>query len=63
MNRFKERREQLKLTAEEASVRIGITVGTLYSWERGETKPHAESLIKMARAYDTTADWLLGLSE
>lgn len=62
-NRFKERREQLHLTAEEAAVKVGCTLGTLYSWERGDTKPHADSLAKMAKAYAVSADWLLGLTE
>lgn len=62
-NRFKERREDLHITAEQAASAIGVTVGTLYSWERGDTKPNAEPLRRMAIAYDVSADWLLGLDE
>lgn len=62
-NRFKERREALGLTAEQAAVKIGCTLGTLYSWERGDTRPQYESLARMATAYRTSADWLLGLTD
>lgn len=62
-NRYKERREQLHLTAEEAAAKCNCTLGTLYSWERGDTKPQADSLARMARAYGVSADWLLGLTD
>lgn len=62
-NRFKERRKELHLSAEEAAVKIGCKLGTLYSWERGDTKPQAESLANVAKAYDVSTDWLLDLTE
>ena len=55
-NRFKERREDLRMTAEQAASVIGVTVWTLYSWERGDTKPNAEPLKRMAIAYNVSAD-------
>lgn len=62
-NRFKERRNELGLTAEQAAVKIGVTLGTLYSWERGDTKPNAKALADMAVAYNISADWLIGLKK
>ncbi|SDR68735.1 helix-turn-helix transcriptional regulator [Parafannyhessea umbonata] len=62
-NRFKERRNELGLSAEQAAVKIGVTLGTLYSWERGDTKPNAKKLADMAVAYEVSADWLIGLEK
>lgn len=36
---------------------------TVASWERGESKPSASTLVELAKLYNVSVDWLLGLSE
>lgn len=60
-NRFKQRRKEVGLTAEQAAVKLGVSLGTLYSWERGDTQPRADTLARMVHVYGVTSDWLLGI--
>jgi len=36
---------------------------SMYDWKRGRTKPSAEAIIKIARYFGVTSDYLLGLSD
>lgn len=60
--RYREARERAGLKPEEACVRLGISISTLYNWEKGRTKPDARDLRAMAEAYGTSADYLLGMA-
>lgn len=59
--RLKEARTRLRIaTIEEAAARIGMSASTLYKYEAG-SPPGSIALIKIAKAYQVSADWLLGL--
>lgn len=60
-NRYREGRESRGMSTDEAASRIGVTAATMRSWETGRTAPSAVSLAAMARCYDVSSDWLLGL--
>ena len=60
--RYREARERAGLKPEEACVRLGISIGTLYNWEGGKTTPAADNVRAMATVYQTSADYLLGIA-
>lgn len=47
---------------EDAAKQAGLSVNTLKSYEYGKFVPSALNLASLARAYQVTSDWLLGLS-
>ncbi|MCI8531468.1 MAG: helix-turn-helix transcriptional regulator [Lachnospiraceae bacterium] len=61
--RLKELREKTGLSQALFSDSIGIKQPTFNSYERGINKPQIDTLIKIAKKYDTSIDWLVGLSD
>lgn len=47
----------------ELSKVLAVSKSTIGLWETGDTLPDAESLYKIARYFEVSADWLLGLSQ
>ena len=47
---------------EDAARQAGISVNTLKSYEYGKFVPSALNLAALAKAYEVTTDWLLGMS-
>lgn len=41
---------------------LGITQQTLTGYERGRAEPDLAMLVKLARQYNVTTDWLLGVA-
>lgn len=39
---------------------MGLATNSLARYERGEVRPSAEALVKIADYYDVTVDWILG---
>ena len=58
---YRKAREAAGIKAEQAAVSLGVTITTLFNWERGATSPRAEDLCAMAAVYRTTTDHLLGI--
>lgn len=54
-------RERANLTRVEASKRIGISRASLEYYEKGQRTPDAGILYKMAKVYNTSVDYLLGI--
>lgn len=52
----------IKPAREIASV-LGITQQALTGYERGRAEPTCSMLVKLARHYHVTTDWLLGLAD
>ena len=52
-------RVNVGLTQEKAAIELGISRGTLQSYESGRTKPDIEMGKKMAALYKTTVDELI----
>lgn len=61
--RMKLRRTVLNLTQDEVAVKVGKTQKQIWQYESGRAMPNAEALGKLAQALDTSADWLLGLTD
>jgi transcriptional regulator with XRE-family HTH domain len=60
--RIAERRIQLGMSQEELGDRVGTSQKQISRYENGHNDPTSDVLIKFAHALDTTADWLLGLT-
>ena len=49
------------LTQDEASKKIGVSVQTLISWEKGKTFPNVAQVKDIEKAYNTTYDDIIFL--
>ena len=56
-------RKAYGLTQKDVSDAIGIQPSAYQAYERGKVKPSIEVLIKIAEAFNVSADYLLGLDE
>ena len=57
--RLKSRRVTLEMTREKLAARAKISDKFLYELERGNKGMSAQTLLKLSRALDVSADWLL----
>lgn len=57
---YRECRESSGLTAQEAATRIGVSISTLFSWERGVTSPDSPRIISLCDLYKVSPNKLLG---
>lgn len=48
--------------AREIASALGITQQTLTGYERGRAEPDLGTLVRLARRYNVTTDWLLGVA-
>jgi len=62
-NRLKELRKQQEMTQVQLADLLGVSARTIYMWEAGERKPDIETLVKLARQFSVTTDYLLGLTD
>lgn len=58
---YRKAREEAGLKAERAATELGVSITTLFNWERGDTPPNARNIRDMARLYNVSADYLIGL--
>ena len=58
---YRKAREDAGIKAERAALELGVSITTLFNWERGDTSPTADKLIDMANLYDKKVDFLLAL--
>lgn len=56
--RIVDRRKELGLKGKELAARVGCHPPDISDWENGKNIPSVESLIKLARALNTTETWL-----
>lgn len=61
-SRLREARADSGYRQKEAALILGIPLSTLARYEQGATDVTGDALIRMARCYGVTADWMLGLS-
>lgn len=52
-----------RVTQDELAKYVGITRQTVSSWKDGKTVPDIESLYRICKRFDISADYLIGLSE
>ncbi|MBQ3931565.1 MAG: helix-turn-helix domain-containing protein [Firmicutes bacterium] len=53
-------RKERKMTQEKLAEALGVTVGAVYKWETGLSRPELELIVEMADLFDTSVDVLLG---
>lgn len=67
MNAFakqlKELRESSNLSQSELGKKLGFTQAGIAKWEAGTRSPSLDSLIKIAKFFKVTTDYLLGLED
>lgn len=56
-------REEFKLRQGEVAESIGILQQLYYKYETGRVTPSANIIYKLAKTYNVSADYLLGLSD
>ena len=49
-------------TQETLAKKLGFATPTVSKWEQGETDPNLETLKKICRMYNVSADYLLGIT-
>ena len=62
-DRIRTRRKDLGLSQEDLAFYLKTNQRQVSRYETGENDPTGDVLIQLARALDTTTDWLLGLSD
>ncbi|MCL2638501.1 MAG: helix-turn-helix domain-containing protein [Oscillospiraceae bacterium] len=61
--RIKELRTEKNLTQAELARKLGLTRGGVNSWEQSLSLPSLQYLVLLAKFFNTSADFLLGLSD
>ena len=56
---FKEARKKAGLTQAQVGDALGVTGAAVVQWEKGQTRPRASLLVKIAQLYCCTVDDLL----
>lgn len=59
--RLKQLRLERKLSQQEVANAILVSQRIISSWESGENEPKASYIYKLAKFYDVSTDYLLGL--
>ena len=60
MNEFERARREARLSAQEASRRIGIQYQSLWKYETGRSVPSMQTIRKMAEVYGVDPNYLFG---
>lgn len=60
MNRIKALRVEKGLRQIDLADKIGVLQSTISQWENGKVEPDMESLLKIARTFNTTVDCVVG---
>ena len=59
---YRKAREEAGVKAERAAAELGVSITTLFNWERGDTMPHAKNIRDMAQLYKVSADYLISMA-
>ncbi len=62
-NRIRERREHKSLLQKDVANYIGISQQAVARWEKGETEPDSETLVKLAELFECSVDYLVGRTD
>lgn len=60
---LKEIRRECGMTQKDVYTILQVSPNCYASWEQGRTQPDIDSIKKLCRIFDVTADYLLGLQE
>ena len=58
--KIKELREKEPLTQAEFANKMGVSQSTVAAWECGTREPNIDTLIKLARYFNTSVDFIVG---
>lgn len=58
---YRKARESARIKAERAATELGVSITTLFNWERGDTAPNANNIRDMATLYGVSANYLIGM--
>lgn len=58
---YREARTSAGIKAERAAAELGVSITTLFNWERGYTNPDADKIKAMAELYRVSPDYLLAM--
>lgn len=61
--RLKELREENKLLQKQLASELGVSQVTIARWETGSREPSFDDLIRIARYFSVTTDFLFGLED
>jgi DNA-binding XRE family transcriptional regulator len=62
-NRIGSERIRLRLTQTELAKKVGVTSQSISQWETGQSACPAKRLIALAKIFNCSTDYLLGLSD
>ena len=62
-NRLKELRIANNLSQMQLSFNTGLSQSAIAKWELGKTEPTASAIITLAKFFNETTDYLLGLED
>jgi transcriptional regulator with XRE-family HTH domain len=55
--------KQRNIKQKELSAETGITEGNISDWKKGRSHPTSEAIIKIAKYFDVSTDYLFGLTD
>lgn len=61
--RLRELRTERKLSMKQLSQKIDTTDATISNWENGVNEPKISYLIRLAKFFNVSSDYLLGLED
>ena len=61
--RIKDVRRECGLSQAQFGEKLSVSQDTVSLWENGRSAPNAELIIAIAKTFDVSADFLLGLKE
>lgn len=62
-DRLKELRKNNNLTQDDIAKMFNVTKNAVYSWEVNKTQPSMEIIVALAKYFNVTTDYLLGLNK
>jgi DNA-binding XRE family transcriptional regulator len=61
--KLKELRKEIQLLQKQLASDLGVTQVCVAKWETGTREPSLDMLIKLAKYFNVTTDYLLGLED
>ena len=61
--RLKELRVEKGLTQRDIAYEVGLTPNSICEWEKGRSEPSSDALKKLAKIFECSIDFLLGISD
>lgn len=61
--RIKELRISKNLSQMQLSIKTGLSQSAIAKWELGKTEPTANAIITLAKFFNETTDYILGLED